>query len=77
MSRDRWRAWSADGIELPGRLCPNGPRLVRDAARVEDADGESHAVTRPVVALCVCDLSQRAPWCDSTHKSIPRRPRSA
>ena len=69
---DRWRAWSADGTEIAGELCPNGPMLVRRAARVEDRDGESHLVTRPVVALCVCSLSQRAPWCDSTHKSIPR-----
>jgi hypothetical protein len=67
-----WRAWAADGAELAGEQCPDGPLLVRHAARVEGADGESHAVTRPVVALCVCSLSQRAPWCDSTHKSIPR-----
>ena len=73
---DRWRALAADGSEILGDQCPDGPRLVRQAARVEDRDGESHAVTRPVVALCVCDLSQRAPWCDSTHKSIPRKPRS-
>jgi hypothetical protein len=67
-----WRAWAADGTEITGEACPRGPLLVRHAARVEGADGESHEVTRPVVALCVCSLSQRAPWCDSTHKSIPR-----
>lgn len=69
---DRWRALSADGSEIVGSQCPDGPRVVRQAVRVEDRDGGSHEVTRPVVALCVCDLSQRAPWCDSTHKSIPR-----
>ena len=73
MSTGRWRARSADGTEITGYLCPNGPRVVRHAALVEDRDGTSHEVTRPVVALCVCDLSQRAPWCDSTHRSIPRR----
>ena len=73
---DRWRALSADGSEILGDQCADGPRVVRQAVRVEDRDGASHAVTRPVVALCVCDLSQRAPWCDSTHKSIPRKPRS-
>ena len=71
-SSDRWRAWSADGTEIAGELCPNGPMLVRRAARIEGRDGETHQVTRPVVALCVCNLSQRAPWCDSTHRSIPR-----
>jgi CDGSH-type Zn-finger protein len=73
---DRWRAVSADGEEIVGSQAPGGPRVVRRAVRVEGRDGECHAVTRPVVALCVCDLSQRSPWCDSTHKSIPRKPRS-
>jgi hypothetical protein len=77
VSDDRWSARAADGSELEGMTCPDGPRLVRNAASVEDRDGTTHAVTRPVVALCVCDLSQRAPWCDSTHKSIPRGRRSA
>lgn len=74
---DRWTAVAADGSEIIGTQCPDGPRLVRRAVRVEDRDGGSHDVTRPVVALCVCDLSQRAPWCDSTHKSIPPARRSA
>jgi iron-binding CDGSH zinc finger protein len=69
----RWRARAGDGTEIAGELCPDGPLLVRHAATVEDRDGEIHEVTRPVVALCICDLSQRAPWCDSTHKSIPKR----
>lgn len=76
MSEDRWRALAADGTEVEGQQAPNGPRLVRNASVVQDRDGESHVVTRPVVALCVCDLSQRSPWCDSTHKSIPRESRS-
>ena len=70
---ERWRARSGDGTEIAGDLCPNGPRLVRQAARIEGPDGETHEVTRPVVAFCVYDLSQRAPWCDRTHKSIPRK----
>jgi len=51
--------------------CPRGPVLVRGASSVKDADGRSHAVTRPVVAVCVCGKSQRQPWCDGTHKVIP------
>ncbi len=50
--------------------CPRGPVLVRGADVVIDEDGAEHAVTRPVVALCVCDRSARKPWCDGTHKSI-------
>ena len=52
--------------------CPNGPLLVRGADAVRDGDGRAHQVTRPVVAVCACDKSQRKPWCDGTHKVIPR-----
>ena len=54
-------------------LCPHGPMLLRGATAVEDADGTVHPVTRPVVALCRCEKSSRLPWCDGTHKVIPRR----
>jgi CDGSH-type Zn-finger protein len=44
--------------------------LVRGADLVVDDEGAEHPVTRPVVALCVCDRSARKPWCDGTHKAI-------
>lgn len=50
---------------------PGGPVLVRGAHEVTDDDGTPHPVTRPVVAICRCGLSQRAPWCDATHKAVP------
>jgi Iron-binding zinc finger CDGSH type len=53
--------------------CPNGPLLVRGADAVRDGEGRAHEVTRPVVAVCACDKSQRKPWCDGTHKVIPRK----
>lgn len=52
--------------------CPGGPLLVRGAQEVVDAAGVAHPVTRPVVAVCACDRSQRQPWCDSTHKALER-----
>ena len=52
------------------RACPGGPWLVRGADQVLDADGAAHATTRPVVAVCSCERSQRAPWCDGTHKMV-------
>jgi CDGSH-type Zn-finger protein len=58
--------------EVSVRLCPGGPLLVRGATTVLDEDGAPHEVTRPVVALCTCGKSGRKPWCDSTHKSIPK-----
>jgi CDGSH-type Zn-finger protein len=58
--------------EVTVRLCPGGPLLVRGATTVTDEDGTEHEVARPVVALCACGKSARKPWCDSTHKSIPR-----
>lgn len=52
------------------RSCPRGPVLVRGADVVVDEHGAEHEVTRPVVALCVCDRSGRKPWCDGTHKAV-------
>ena len=57
---------SATGPDVRTRECPGGPLLVRGATAWTDEDGE-HPVTRPVVAVCRCDLSQRKPWCDGTH----------
>ncbi len=55
------------------RSCPGGPWLVRGASAVLDAQGTSHPTTRPVVAVCACAKSQRAPWCDGTHKLVRSR----
>ena len=60
------------GVDVQRTDCPRGPQLVRGATEVVDATGVAHAVTRPVVALCACDRSQRAPWCDGTHKAVER-----
>ena len=51
-------------------VCPRGPLLLRGATAVEDSEGRSHEVTRPVVAVCVCGKTQRDPWCDGTHNMI-------
>lgn len=49
-------------------VVPDGPALVRGADVVLDEDGNPHDVERPVVAICLCGLTQRPPWCDATHK---------
>jgi CDGSH-type Zn-finger protein len=63
----------ASGRDVEVTACPGGPLLVRGAETVRDRDGHSHPVTRPVVAVCTCEKSQRAPWCDGTHKVLRRR----
>ena len=52
--------------------CSDGPMLVRGADTIRGEDGELHPVTRPVVAVCRCGKSSRKPWCDGTHKVIPK-----
>jgi CDGSH-type Zn-finger protein len=59
------------GERVSVRTCPSGPLLVRGADLVVDAEGVEHEPTRPVVAVCLCRKSSRAPWCDGTHKAIP------
>ena len=49
-------------------VIPDGPALIRGADSIRDDDGVAHPVDRPVVAVCLCGLSQRRPWCDATHK---------
>ena len=51
-------------------VCPGGPFLVRGADQIIDSDGVAHATTRPVVAVCRCGKTGRAPWCDGTHKLL-------
>jgi hypothetical protein len=63
---------SPDDVEVTP--CPGGPLLVRGADAVRDEGGELHPTTRPVVAVCACDKSQRMPWCDGTHKVVRRKP---
>ncbi len=53
--------------------CPDGPFLVRGADVIRDEQGIAHEVTRPVVAVCRCGKTSRAPWCDGTHKVFNRR----
>jgi CDGSH-type Zn-finger protein len=60
-----------DGLRPTLRVCPDGPLLVHGARTVTTDDGVVHAVGRPVIALCRCGLSTRAPYCDGTHKTVP------
>lgn len=57
--------------EVVVSLCSNGPLLVRGASVIRDETGKEHQVKRPVVAICQCGKTSRAPWCDGTHKLIP------
>ena len=61
-----------EGARVRVSACPDGPLLVRGADEVTDEDGVVHPVTRPVVALCRCERSQRMPWCDGTHRALAR-----
>lgn len=55
---------------------PDGPMLVRGAERVVDENGQDHPVQRPVVAVCRCGTTTRAPWCDGMHKLLQQRDRA-
>jgi CDGSH-type Zn-finger protein len=54
-------------------LCPGGPMLLRGEHVIEDADGVRHRTERPVSAICRCNRSASKPWCDGTHKLLPRK----
>lgn len=54
-------------------LCPEGPMLLRGDAVVQDAEGNRHRTQRPVSAVCRCNKSATKPWCDGTHKLLPKK----
>jgi CDGSH-type Zn-finger protein len=62
---------AASRTECTMRVIPGGPALVRGADVVCDDEGVAHPVERPVVAVCLCGMTQRSPWCDGTHKMAP------
>ncbi|GAA1686219.1 hypothetical protein GCM10009792_02570 [Microcella alkalica] len=63
--------WRGDG---PGEIivCPNGPLLVRGDVDLVDADGAPVERRRATVAVCRCGASAIKPWCDGSHKLMPR-----
>ncbi len=67
------RCFGADRIDLSAS--PDGPLLIRGATRLVDDQGAAHQIQRPVVAVCRCGGSTRAPWCDGMHKLINARDR--
>jgi len=52
---------------------PDGPLLVRGPVELLDERGRPVQRRRRVVALCVCERSSIAPFCDGSHKA-GRRP---
>ncbi len=52
-------------------LRPGGPMVLRGTIEVRRTDGT--VITRDRdVALCRCGQSARKPFCDGTHKTLPR-----
>ncbi|MEU9579401.1 MULTISPECIES: CDGSH iron-sulfur domain-containing protein [Streptomyces] len=45
-----------------------GPVLVDGPVEVELEDGTVASSDRFRVALCTCRLSERYPWCDTSHR---------
>ncbi|WP_407703290.1 CDGSH iron-sulfur domain-containing protein [Streptomyces solincola] len=54
---------------------PEGPLLLEGPVRIELPDGRTACSDRFMVAVCTCRRSKRYPWCDTSHRRRPRRPR--
>ncbi|WP_086828211.1 CDGSH iron-sulfur domain-containing protein [Streptomyces sp. NRRL B-24572] len=50
------------------RPLPEGPLLVEGPAEIVMPDGSVILCERPVMALCTCRRSLRAPFCDTSHR---------
>jgi CDGSH-type Zn-finger protein len=53
-------------------LCPGGPMLLRGEHVVRDSEGQAHRTSGVLSAVCRCGKSASAPWCDGTHKALPK-----
>ncbi|MFE7582470.1 CDGSH iron-sulfur domain-containing protein [Streptomyces gardneri] len=54
-----------------------GPLLVEGPAEIVLPDGSVVLCERPVMALCTCRRTLRAPFCDTSHRPRLREPRAA
>ncbi|MET9954068.1 CDGSH iron-sulfur domain-containing protein [Streptomyces sp. NPDC006339] len=52
---------------------PDGPLLVEGPVEIVLDDGTVRRCDRPVIALCMCRRSLRAPFCDTSHRPRLRR----
>ncbi|MFC9593866.1 CDGSH iron-sulfur domain-containing protein [Streptomyces sp. NPDC056944] len=50
------------------RPLPEGPLLVEGPAEIAMPDGSVILCERPVIALCMCRRTLRAPFCDTSHR---------
>jgi CDGSH-type Zn-finger protein len=50
----------------------DGPVLVQGPVEVVLPDGRTVRSDRFTVALCVCRRSRAYPWCDTSHRLVPR-----
>ncbi len=66
------RSGEPNAVEAPAaidvRVARHGPLFLRGSVTVLDADGTT-IVCDDRIALCRCGLSQRKPFCDSSHRT--------
>ncbi len=56
--------------DIPTRvtITDDGPVLIAGPVEIELPDGTVIRSDRPVIALCTCRRSRRAPFCDTSHR---------
>lgn len=55
--------------QVPIKITPNGPILIKTACTIEHSDGSIEERTA-TVALCRCGASANKPYCDGSHSRI-------
>ncbi|MFF9472203.1 CDGSH iron-sulfur domain-containing protein [Streptomyces roseolus] len=70
------RPYGRASTDHPPRLrpLPEGPLLVEGSVEIVMPDGRVVRCERPVLALCTCRRTPRAPFCDTSHRHRERRP---
>ena len=61
-----------EAIEVSIEPRKNGPYIIKGKVNIMDTDGNRLDVKKDVIALCRCAHSSNKPFCDGTHRTLPK-----
>lgn len=62
-----------EAIEVSIEARKNGPYIIKGKVNITDTDGTTLDVKKDVIALCRCAHSSNKPFCDGTHRTLPKQ----
>lgn len=60
-----------DSKEILVTIAKSGPLTIHSDCKIVDENGKEH-ITKNKVAICMCGLSEKHPFCDGKHTSLSK-----